>query len=88
MTKKYRISAASEAICFYSTVKLPFDCLHDEGLLFAEKLKDAGTSVTVKETKGTMHGFDSVSCAIIEEAIRQRIAFLKENLSDQYSLKN
>jgi len=35
-----------------------FDCLHDDGIHYAEKLRDAGIAVEVNETKGTMHGFD------------------------------
>lgn len=35
-----------------------FDCLHDDGIRYAEKLKSAGVAVELNETKGTMHGFD------------------------------
>lgn len=35
-----------------------FDCLHDEGVAYAEKLKAAGVEVTLNETKGSYHGFD------------------------------
>ena len=35
-----------------------FDCLHDDGILYAEYLKKAGIEVTLNKTKGTMHGFD------------------------------
>ena len=55
-----------------------FDCLHDDGILYAEKLREAGIDVTLNETKGTMHGFDIVRNAkcikdrIHEGAIRMR----------------
>ena len=35
-----------------------FDCLHDDGILYAKKLNEAGIKVVLNETKGTMHGFD------------------------------
>ena len=35
-----------------------FDCLHDDGILYADLLQKAGIEVTLNETKGTMHGFD------------------------------
>lgn len=56
-----------------------FDCLHDDGILYAEKLRSAGVPVTLNETEGTMHGFDIVRRAkTTEEAILRRIAFMKE----------
>ena len=35
-----------------------FDCLHDEGIAYANALLEAGVSVELNETRGTMHGFD------------------------------
>lgn len=35
-----------------------FDCLHDEGIAYAEKLKQAGAKVEINETRGSYHGFD------------------------------
>ena len=35
-----------------------FDCLHDEALLYAQRLRDQGAQVTVYETKATVHGYD------------------------------
>lgn len=55
-----------------------FDCLHDEGILFAEKLNENGVDVTLFETLGTMHGFDTLtSKSISKNAIEKRIEFLK-----------
>ena len=57
-----------------------FDCLHDEGIAYAHALQNAGVSVLLKETKGTMHGFDIVANAPTTKAIvKERIAFLKEH---------
>lgn len=54
-----------------------YDCLHDEGVEFAHKLKKTGIKVVLNETKGTMHGFDKVNCSITEDAIKKRIEMLK-----------
>lgn len=35
-----------------------FDCLHDEGIAYAEKLRQAGVAVELNETHGSYHGFD------------------------------
>ena len=37
-----------------------FDCLHDDGVLYAQMLRDADIEVEFHEVKGTMHGFDTV----------------------------
>ncbi len=56
-----------------------FDCLHDDGILYAEKLRGAGVEVVLNETKGTMHGFDIVQkAATVKKAINARIQFMKE----------
>lgn len=55
-----------------------FDCLHDDGVLYANKLCDAGIDVVVNHTKGTMHGFDIVQNApTTKQAIKSRIDFMK-----------
>ena len=55
-----------------------FDCLYDDGILYAELLRNAGIEVTLNETKGTMHGFDIAAKAPTTlAAMRERIAFMK-----------
>jgi len=59
-----------------------FDCLHDDGVLYAEKLRAAGIAVTLNETKGTMHGFDIVQKApTTKAALGARIAFMKAHFA-------
>lgn len=59
-----------------------FDCLHDDGILYAKKLRDAGVEVTLNETKGTMHGFDIMQKAeITQAALTARIEFMKTILN-------
>ena len=55
-----------------------FDCLRDDGVLYAQKLREAGVEVTLNETRGTMHGFDIVQKApTTQEAIKARIDYMK-----------
>lgn len=56
-----------------------FDCLHDDGILYARLLKETGIKAYVNETKGTMHGFDIVTRSrITKAAMRKRIRFMKK----------
>ncbi len=56
-----------------------FDCLHDDGILYAEKLREVDVEVTLNETKGTMHGFDIVQRAeITKSALCARISYMKK----------
>ncbi len=58
-----------------------FDCLRDDGILYAQKLREAGIEVTLNETKGTMHGFDIMQKAEITRlALSERITFMKKVL--------
>lgn len=57
-----------------------FDCLHDDGTGYAEKLRIAGVAVEVNETKGTMHGFDIAQDApITKAAVAKRIDFMRRH---------
>ena len=56
-----------------------FDCLHDEGIAYANALLEAGVSVELNETSGTMHGFDIVQKAeTTKAALAARISFMKK----------
>lgn len=55
-----------------------FDCLHDDGINYANKLKNADIRVEVNETKGTMHGFDIVQNAkTTKAAVSERIKYMR-----------
>ncbi len=59
-----------------------FDCLHDDGILYAEKLKEAQIDVILNETKGTMHGFDIAQKApTTKSALDARIGFMKKRFN-------
>lgn len=54
-----------------------FDCLHDDGVLYAQLLKDAGIEVEFREVKGTMHGFDTVfNAPTSQKMIAKRAAYI------------
>ena len=56
-----------------------FDCLHDDGVLYAQLLRNAGIEVEFHEAKGTMHGFDTVFHApTTQKMIAKRIAYMKK----------
>lgn len=60
------------------------DCLHDEGLLYADKLKAMGAAVTVNKTRGTIHGYDSASKSqIVKNSLGQRINALKKGFDEK-----
>ncbi len=55
-----------------------FDALHDEGVDYANLLKEAGNNVTLNETMGTVHAFDMAKkSTILAEAMKKRIAFIE-----------
>ncbi len=56
-----------------------FDCLRDEAILYAQKLKDSNIQVEINETKETIHAFDLVRKSNITEAsIQRRVTALKK----------
>lgn len=56
-----------------------YDCLHDEGVLYGEKLREAGAKVELNETKGTIHGYDcALHTKIATDNIEKRILFLRK----------
>lgn len=56
-----------------------FDCLHDDGILYAELLEKEGTEVELFETKGTMHGYDiALKFPTALKAIKKRTDFMKK----------
>ena len=54
-----------------------FDCLRDEGVMYAERLRQAGADVQLEQVRGTFHGFDFFDHAkIADKMIRTRIQAL------------
>lgn len=55
-----------------------FDCLHDDGMLYAAQLAANGTQVEFHEVKGAMHGFDTVFDAPTSQAmLAKRTAYIR-----------
>ncbi|MGC6767470.1 alpha/beta hydrolase [Enterococcus sp. LJL128] len=58
-----------------------FDCLRDEGIAYAQALKNAGVPTILNETKRTVHCYDAEpNSSITKENIAKRIDFLKSIL--------
>lgn len=59
-----------------------FDCLRDDGILYAQRLRQSGVPVELYNTEGTMHGFDIVlDSPIVRACVDRRVAFLKRAFS-------
>ncbi len=55
-----------------------YDCLHDEGIEFSQKLKKENIDVIVNETKQTMHGFDIKNGKITRRIINERMELIRK----------
>ena len=63
-----------------------FDCLRDEGVWLAEKLKSLDIEVIENHTKGSVHGYDAVFFSeFMKDRIKDRNRFLQ---GDSYNEKN
>lgn len=59
-----------------------YDCLHDEGVIYGKRLREAGAHVEINETRGTFHGYDSaLKTQIAIRNIEKRISFLKKSFN-------
>lgn len=54
------------------------DPLRDEGIRYAEKLKEAGVAANVVEIKGAVHAFDFFPCPLSDTFYRQQVALFKQ----------
>lgn len=55
-----------------------FDCLHDEAVAYVNRIQSVAKRIEVNETKGTVHGYDTVlKHPITLENIEKRINFMK-----------
>ncbi len=56
-----------------------FDCLHDDGILYAELLEKEGIATEIFETKGTMHGYDiALKAPMTARAVKKRADYMKK----------
>lgn len=55
-----------------------FDCLHDEGIAYAQALREAGIAVQLEDVPGTFHGFDFFAEKKISQTmVKKRVQVLK-----------
>ena len=56
-----------------------FDCLHDDSVLYAHLLEEAGIEVEFHEVRGAMHGFDTVwNAPTSQNMIARRIVYIRK----------
>lgn len=66
---------------FQKSMVKKVNCLRDEGLVYAEHIRSVAAFVEVNETKGTVHGYDTVTeHPIARESMEKRIGFMKKNV--------
>ena len=66
-----------------------YDALHDEGVAYAEALKEAGCEVELNETKGTVHSFDMAkNSRVFLAALDRRIKFLERSFAGAQDDRN
>ncbi len=79
---KYASVAEIDSLEFFPPTYIEvaeFDCLHDEGIEFAEKLKSQGVQVEVHDMKGTCHGYETaIKSSIVKNCMKQRIDWIKK----------
>ena len=55
-----------------------FDCLHDDGVNYCNKLKESGKDVQIYEVKKAMHAFDTrVGAPTTIKMIKNRIRYIR-----------
>ena len=55
-----------------------YDCLRDEGMEYAKKLEAGGVETVLRETKGTIHGFEmNYDCNYTRDIVTERIEYAK-----------
>lgn len=58
-----------------------FDCLHDEGIEFAQKLISSGVSAEYHSVDGTCHGFEAApKSLILDRCVNRRITWIERVL--------
>lgn len=56
-----------------------FDCLHDEGVAFAERLKETDVPVEVHDVKGGCHGYEAApKSRIVKECVDRRMKWIRD----------
>lgn len=62
-----------------------FDCLRDEGIAFAERLRAEGVFTELHEVKGACHGYETaLESRIVEDSMRRRIRWIRSAFNKQW----
>ena len=81
---KYASISEIESLGFFPPTYIEaaeYDCLHDEGIEFAEKLKAQGITVQVYDMKGTCHGYETaIKSSIVEKGMSWRVEWIRSIL--------
>ena len=79
-TAKYASISEAESVVYFPSTYIEvaeFDCLHDEGMEFGQRLESEGVSVEIHDIKGACHGFESVlKSNMVNECINRRISWI------------
>ena len=60
-----------------------FDCLHDEGVAFCERLKKSGVATEFHEIKGGCHGYETATGSLLVQAcMDMRIAWMRRKCKE------
>lgn len=55
-----------------------YDCLHDDGVLFFNKLKENNVNTYLNEVKGAMHGYDfAINSSLVNDLINKKCEFIE-----------
>ena len=77
---KYASISEAESVDYFPSTYIEvaeFDCLHDEGMEFGQRLESEGVSVEIHDIKGACHGFESVlKSNMVNECINRRISWI------------
>ena len=81
---KYASNSEIEDLGFFPPTYIEaaeYDCLHDEGIEFAEKLKAQGITVQAHDMKGTCHGYETATkSSIVEKCMAWRAEWIRNIL--------
>lgn len=60
-----------------------FDCLHDEGINFHERIKATGVATEIHEVKGGCHGYETATNSVLVRACMDcRVKWMKKRLEE------
>ncbi|MBP5358363.1 MAG: alpha/beta hydrolase [Treponema sp.] len=79
---KYASIAEADSLGFFPPAYIEvseYDCLHDEGIEFAQRLETEGISVEVHDMKGTCHGYETaLKSSILEKCMAVRLEWIRK----------